>query len=161
MQEDLQERVEEQVDNNTDYIAAIKELKQNSVPKAKYDSLEAERDKLREALINGLEVETDEEDEHLESSQYYNEKLLKGNFKDDIDAFQTVINFRKATIKEYGKDPMVTGSYGRTPEGDILEPAYGEEETIAQQFEILEDLIKEANGNNLYFNQLLQSAKQK
>lgn len=160
MQDDIT-RVEEPVVDNTDYIAAIKELKQNSVSKAKYDSLEAERDKLREALITGLEEQPEEEEEQLESSQYYNEKLAKGVFKDDIDAAQTVVNFRKATIKEYGRDPYVTGSYGKTPEGDRLEPTYGEAETINEQFEILEEIIKEANGDNLYFNQLLQSAKQK
>ena len=47
-----------EVDDMTpDYIAAINELKQNSVDKAKYDALRLENKKLLDAVVNGQTVE--------------------------------------------------------------------------------------------------------
>ena len=42
--------------DNTDYIAAIKELKQNSVDRSKYDALRAENKKLLDSIVNGTEI---------------------------------------------------------------------------------------------------------
>ena len=40
-------------DNTQDYLAAIKELKQNSVDRSEYDKLRAENKKLIDAVVNG------------------------------------------------------------------------------------------------------------
>lgn len=61
-------------------------------------------------------------------------------------------------MKEYGADPCVTGNYGLTPEGGRANAAYGEAETVQEQMDIIEDFVKEANGNPLVFETLLQSA---
>ena len=42
--------------DNTDYIAAIKELKQNSVDRSKYEALRAENKKLLDSIVNGTEI---------------------------------------------------------------------------------------------------------
>lgn len=153
-------RVEEDVVDNTDYIAAIKELKQNSVSKDKYDALAAENKKLVDALVNGEELETDNEDEIGPRLDYY--KAYKENkFNTDLDYWKNFLALREATIKEYGKDPCVTGNYGLSPEGERVEPAYGEAETIDQQLSIISDMINEADGDPAVFSTLMQSALKK
>lgn len=155
--ENLNERIEENVDN-TDYIEAIKDLKQNSVNKDKYDALKSENKKLLEALVNGQEVEAQNEASKLESRDYYYKKYKENNFTSDLEYWDNFLNLRKATIKEYGADPCVTGSYGLTPEGNKLESSYGEAETIEEQMKIIEDFIEESEGNPIVFETLMQSS---
>ena len=151
--------VEEDV-TNTDVVDALKDLQENSVSKEKYEALEAnynaERKKWVDAFVNGR-LEDESGEEKLESRLEYYKRFKENNFPTDLDTMTNLINLRKATIKEYGLDPCVTGNYGLTPEGGKLEPAYGEAETIQEQFDILEEIVKEANGNPLEYQRLLQA----
>ena len=47
-------------DPTVDYIEAIKDLKQNTVDRSKYDELRAENKKLLESIVNGREIEMPE-----------------------------------------------------------------------------------------------------
>jgi len=147
----------EEVVDNTDYITALKELKQNSVSKDKYDALVEEKKRLLEAVVNGQEISNSEEDELEPRIEYY-KRYKKNDFPTDLEYWTNLINLRKATIKEYGADPCVTGNYGLTPEGGRVEPAYGEPELVQEQFEIIEDMIKQSKGNSQVFERLLQSS---
>lgn len=153
-------RNEEVVVDNTDYIDAIKELKQNSVDKDKYDALKAENKKLLEAMINGSDLQS-QSNEQLDSRLEYYKKYKENKFNNDLEYWENFLNLRKATMKEYGADPCVTGNYGLTPEGGRANAAYGEAETVQEQMEMIEDFVKEANGNPLVFETLLQSAMPK
>ena len=160
MQDENLKRDEEEVVDNTNYIDAIKDLKQNSVSKEKYDALVAENKKLVDALVNGEEIETEQEDELKPRLEYY--KAYKENeFNTDLEYWTNFLNLREATIKEYGKDPCVTGNYGLTPEGERIEPAYGEAETIDQQLGVIKDMISEADGDPTVFSTLMQAAMKK
>ncbi len=158
--ENLEKRIEEEVVDNANYIDAIKEIKQNSVSKEKYDALVAENKKLVDALVNGEEIETEQEEELKPRLDYY--KAYKENkFNTDLDYWTNFLNLREATIKEYGKDPCVTGNYGLSPEGERVEPAYGEAETIDQQLGVIKDMIAEADGDPTVFSTLMQAAMKK
>ncbi len=159
MEKDLEKekRNEEVVVDNTDYIAAIEELKKNSVSKDQYDALAAREKKLLEAVVNGQEISTSKQ-ESLEPRLEYYKKYKENKFSNDLDYWTNMVNLRKATIKEYGADPCVTGNYGLTPDGGRIEPSYGEAETIQEQFDIIEGFIDEAKGNPLVFETLMQSA---
>lgn len=153
-------RNEEVVVDNTDYIDAIKELKQNSVDKDKYDALKAENKKLLDAIVNGQDIQS-QSAEQLDSRLEYYKKYKENKFNNDLEYWENFLNLRKATMKEYGADPCVTGNYGLTPEGGRANAAYGEAETVQEQMEMIEDFVKEANGNPLIFETLLQSAMPK
>ena len=153
-------RNEEVVVDNTDYIDAIKELKQNSVDKDKYDALKAENKKLLDAIVNGQDIQS-QSAEQLDSRLEYYKKYKENNFNNDLEYWENFLNLRKATMKEYGADPCVTGNYGLTPEGGRANAAYGEAETVQEQMEMIEDFVKEASGNPLIFETLLQSAMPK
>lgn len=143
--------------DNADYIQAIKSLKENSVSKDKYDALAKEKKELLDALVNGQGIEQQNE-ASLEPREYYYNKYKENNFSNDLDCLDNFLKLRKATIKEYGGDPCVTGNYGFTPEGGRVEPAYGEKETIEEQMNFLEELVKESEGNPIVFETLLQSS---
>ena len=157
-EQEIKRNVEEDV-TNTDVVDALKDLQENSVSKEKYEALEAdynaEKKKWIDAFVNGR-LEDDSETK-LESRLELYKKFKDNNFATDLDTMTNLINLRKATIKEYGLDPCVTGNFGLTPEGGKLDPAYGEAETIAAQFDLLEDIVKEANGNPLEYQRLLQA----
>ncbi len=156
MTDNLIERDEAVVDN-TDYVEAIKNLKENSVSKEKYEALEAEKKKLLEAMINGDSLDT-QDPEQLDSRLEYYKKYKENKFATDLDFWDNFIKLRKATIKEYGGDPCVPGNYGLTPEGAKAQPAYGEVESVNESLDIMEDLVKEADGNPLKFESLLLSS---
>ena len=156
--QDENKRSEETVVDNTDYITAIKKLKENSVSKDKYDALIAERKQLIDSIVNGQdEIDQDEEPE-LESRLYYYKKYKENKFPSNLDFWDNMMKLRKATIAEYGADPTVTGNYGLTPDGQKVEPAYGEPEAMEHTFEVIENMIKEANGDPKVFDALMQSS---
>ena len=154
-------RNEEQVVDNTDYIDAIKDLKQNSVAKDKYDALRAENKKLLDAIVNGQDVSTPNQEPELGSRDEYYKAYKENKFKTDLDYWKNMVNLRKATIAEYGADPCVTGSFGTDPEGNRVEPEYGEAEAIAEQFDTIEQIIEESGNNPAIFETLMQSAVKK
>lgn len=83
MTDNLIERDEAVVDN-TDYVEAIKNLKENSVSKEKYEALEAEKKKLLEAMINGDSLDT-QDPEQLDSRLEYYKKYKENKFATDLD----------------------------------------------------------------------------
>lgn len=143
--------------DNTDYLTAIKELKQNSVSKEKYDALVTEKKNLLDALVNGKEV-SEPETEVLEPRETYYKKYKENKFSNDLEYWDNFLKLRKATINECGADPCVTGNYGLTPDGGRMEPSYGEEDSIKEQMELMESYVKEADGNPNVFEALLQSS---
>jgi hypothetical protein len=153
--EDQEKRIEENVED-TDYITAIKELKENSVSKDKYDALEAEKKKLLEVIVSGQEQEAPEEE--LKDRAYYYDLYKKNNFNSNLDFWDNFIKLRKATIKEYGGDPTVTGEFGFLPDGTKFEHTFGEDQVQEEQMNLIEDLIEQSNGNPIAFDKLMQSS---
>lgn len=143
--------------DNTDYIDAIKSLKENSVSKDKYDALAKEKKELLDALVNGQSIEQQNEDK-LEAREVYYKKYKDNEFSSDLEYWDNFLKLRKATMNEFGYDPCVTGSYGFTPEGTKVEATYGEAETIEQQMDLIEGMVEEANGNPVVFEALMQSS---
>ena len=159
--ENQEQRIVENEVDNTDLITALKELKANSVSKDKYEALEAKNKEIIEASINGWKTDDQlakEESEALEPRLEYYKKYKDNKFATDLEYWDNLIKLRKATIKESGADPCVTGNYGLTPEGGKVEAAYGEAETVEEQFSLIEDMIKESDGNSQVFEALLHSA---
>ena len=159
--ENQEQRIVENEVDNTDLITALKELKANSVSKDKYEALEAKNKEILEASMNAWKTDEQlakEESEALEPRLEYYKKYKDNKFATDLEYWDNLIKLRKATIKEYGADPCVTVNYGLTPEGGKVEAAYGEAETVEEQFSLIEDMIKESDGNSQVFEALLHSA---
>lgn len=154
-------RNEEMVVDNTDYLATIEAIQKNSVNKEKYDALAEEHKKLLQAVANGQQIELEKSQSDLQPREVYLKAYNENKFSNDLEFWDNFINLRKATMKEFGSDPCVTGSYGFTPDGDKISATYGEEETIADQMDLIEGMVKEADGNPFLFKTLMSSAMPK
>lgn len=154
-------RNEEMVVDNTDYLATIEAIQKNSVNKEKYDALAEEHKKLLQAVANGQQIELEKSQSDLQPREVYLKAYNENKFSNDLEFWDNFINLRKATMKEFGSDPCVTGSYGFTPDGTKISAAYGEEETIAEQMDLIEDMVKEADGNPFLFKTLMSSTMPK
>ena len=158
MQNNTELEKDANVVDNTDYIEAIKTLKENSVDKAKYDALKADNKRLLDAVINGSPAETEAEPVVYPSRAEGLKKYRENNFSTDLDYWKNFLELRNATIREYGKDPLVTGNYGVSPSGEHIEAEYGEAEAMENLCEDIQALIDEFDGNPTMFRLKLQSS---
>lgn len=142
-------------DMTQDYLTAIKELKENSVDRSAYDSLRAENKRLLDSLVNGQTIEKPSESIELPTRLDCYKKYKENNFNSDLDYWKNIVELREATIREYGKDPCVSGNFGVTPDGETIPPSYGEKEEIEGMFETIKEAINESDGNPAVFRQIM------
>ena len=141
--QNLEERNEEQVDSDVDYLAAIKELKANSVDRAKYDKLKEENKKLLDTVINGGEYSGSQEDSSVDIEQ-----LRKNVFDNpeptNLEYVTNVLKLREALIEEGYEDPFV-------PQGNQI-VATEQDRLLAEKVaRELGDMVERANGDSQVF----------
>ena len=93
-------------DMTPDYVAAIKELKQNSVDKAKYDALRLENKKLLDAVVNGQTVEAQVQVQK-EDIQTLRNKVFNNANQTNLEYISNVLNLRNRLLEEGFEDPFV------------------------------------------------------
>lgn len=138
---------EQQSNDSVDYIKAINELKQNSVPRKQYEELQKENKELLDTLINGGQVEMVDP-----ANKPSIEDLRKGLFsKEAADKGMTNLEFvsrslelRNAIIDNGGTDPFLPIGKGI----DLTREDYEAAEFTAQQFQECIDIAK---GNSEVF----------
>lgn len=126
-----------------DYIEAIKKMKENSVPKEKYEALKNENKALIEAMVDGKEIQIEGEVEKKSI-----EELRKNFFKEDqtnLEVAQNTLALREAIMEQGGQDPFLPfGATAQITQADID----GAEKTA----EYLAHCIEVADGNPDVFN---------
>lgn len=95
-------------DTYADYIAAIEDLKANTVAKVDYDRLQQEKKGLLESLVRGGRVDTPQEapkpvDTNKLRKELYGPECNLSNLK----YWEKTLELRDAVIKETGKDPFL------------------------------------------------------
>ena len=136
----------EQVVDNTDYIAAIKELKQNSVDRSKYDALKAENKKLLDAVVNGTEI-AQPAVEQEESIEELRTKVFNNPHQTNLEYWTNVLKLRERIIEEGGEDPFVASSSQYAPTAVDYEQAH----RVATVFQEMVDI---ADGDpNVFLNE--------
>lgn len=121
MPEEITKRVEETAsEENTDFdaIAAIKELKENSVDKAQYDKLKQENQRLLKSLINGEKV-TPEAKREIDVASI--EKVLRteNNRVKNIDYAKMMLDLREADLAAGKADPFLSPSNRNPSDADL------------------------------------------
>lgn len=146
-------RVEETVDN-TDYIAAIKELKQNSVDKAKYDALRQENKKLINALVDGGDVDMDEkvkDDDTIDSLR--KDLFSEGADLNNLDYVSKALKLREKLLARGDEDPFV-------PQGTLVSATQADYDRAKKVAEILQEMVDEAEGDpNVFLNEYQRRVK--
>ena len=138
----------EEVVDNTDYITAIKELKQNSVDRSKYDQVVAEKKALLDALVNGEEVQVPN------ASRRTNDEIRKEMFSQNsglsnIEYAKDALELRENLISEGKPDPFV-------PYGRQYSPTDEDIACASKVATILQECIDYAEGDNTVFTNELQ-----
>ena len=114
---DEQNNVTEQTNvDNTNYIEAIKEIKQNSVDKAAYEKLKEENKQLLNSIVNGQTLEQPQEQSKPDIDAL--RKKLFANTRQDLtnlDFVTTALELRQALIDNGEIDPFV-------PVGNKIKP---------------------------------------
>lgn len=132
----------------TDYVAAIQELQNNSVSKTKYEKLRTENKKLLDALVSGQQIDLPKEEKPNI------DELRKKLFNKDADLsnleyVDTALKLRNALIEKGERDPFL-------PVGDRVSET-AEMYDIAQRVaDGLQECVDFAEGDSGIFTAQLQ-----
>ena len=152
MQENENMRNEEEVVDNTDYIEAIKDLKQNSVDRSKYDALKAENKKLLDSLVNGQVVEIPKEAQPKDL-QELRDKVFKNENQTNLDYITNVLNLRNELLERGYEDPFV-------PQGSQINATQADYDRANKVATILQEMVDTADGDpNVFLNEYQRRVK--
>ena len=143
-------------DNTQDYLAAIKELKQNSVDRSEYDKLRAENKKLIDAVVNGQpgqeeQVVVKHSKEQIDDLR--NELFNSPKELNNLEYITKAMELREALIENGEPDPFLPVGKQISPTRDDLEGA----EKVAQ---VYKECIDYAEGDSEVFtNELMRRTR--
>ena len=136
-----------EVVDNTDYIAAIKELKENSVDRSKYDALKAENKKLLDSIVNGTDVDLPAKEEK-KSIEELRDAYLKED-QSNLEYITNTLKLREAIIAEGKPDPFL-------PIGEQIMPTDEDIATANKVAQVLQECVDYAEGDSSVFTNELQ-----
>ena len=143
-------------DNTQDYLAAIKELKQNSVDRSEYDKLRAENKKLIDAVVNGqpgqeepvVSKHSKEQIDELRNDLFNSPKELS-----NLEYVTKAMELREALMENGEPDPFLPVGKQISPTRDDIEGA----EKVAQ---VYKECIEYAEGDSEVFtNELMRRTR--
>ena len=143
-------------DNTQDYLAAIKELKENSVNRSEYDKLRAENKKLIDAVVNGQPGQ--EEQVVVKHSKEQIDDLRNDLFNsprelNNLEFITKTMELREALMENGEPDPFLPVGKQISPTRDDFEGA----EKVAQ---VYKECIEYAEGDSEVFtNELMRRTR--
>lgn len=148
MQEEKEINVSgEKVEDMTpDYLAAINELKQNSVNREDYNKLKAENKKLLDSIVNGTPVEV-----QMPQGKSI-EELRAAYLKEDqtnIEYISNALKLREALMAEGKPDPFL-------PVGEQILPTDEDVAAANKVAAVLQECVDYADGDSEVFTNELQ-----
>lgn len=130
-----------------DYIDAIKNLKQNSVDRSKYEELRAENKKLLDSIVNGQPAEVEAKPEYRPVEEIREE--LFNQEHTNLDYMKLALELRRTLIANGERDPFL-------PYGTQIAPTVEDEEKAEKAAQIYQECIDYADGDPKLFTQELQ-----
>ena len=143
-------------DNTQDYLAAIKELKENSVNRSEYEKLRAENKKLIDAVVNGQPGQ--EEQVVVKHSKEQIDDLRNDLFNsprelNNLEFITKAMELREALMENGEPDPFLPVGKQISPTRDDIEGA----EKVAQ---VYKECIEYAEGDSEVFtNELMRRTR--
>ena len=143
-------------DNTQDYLAAIKELKENSVNRSEYEKLRAENKKLIDTVVNGIPGQ--EEQVVVRHSKEQIDDLRNDLFNsprelNNLEFITKTMELREALMENGEPDPFLPVGKQISPTRDDIEGA----EKVAQ---VYKECIEYAEGDSEVFtNELMRRTR--
>lgn len=142
----------EEASMETDYVEAIKSLKQNSVSKADYDALRLENKKLLQAVVNGQTVEVEPEEPEVDLADL-RKKVFDNPNQTNLEYVTNVLKLRDAVLEKEGYDVFVPQSSQYSPTQDDIARA----NKVAEQFK---EMVEISDGNpRVFLNEFQRRVK--
>lgn len=139
----------EVVDSNADYIAAINELKQNSVDRSKYEQLRADNKRLLDSIVNGQTVEVPAVEQPVDIKEL-RDKLFHNENQTNLQYCENALKLREALIANGEADPFL-------PCGNKTLPTDEDRATAQRVADVMQDCIDYAEGDsNVFTNELMR-----
>ena len=139
--------------SNLELAKALKEARENSVPKEKYEKLEQENKQLVSQIINGEgNVGNGQPTPEKVDIKALREELYgpKGADLSNLDFWKKTLQLRNAVIEQEGYDPFL-------PHGAKIKPNEQDVERAEAVAKTVEKCIEDANGSSEVFTALLQA----
>ena len=134
-------------DMTPDYLEAIKDLKQKSVDRSKYDELKAENKKLLESIVNGQTLDVEAQPQFRDVNEIRDE--LFNQEHNNLEYVQLALELRNTLIAKGERDPFL-------PYGAQIAPTIEDEEKAEKAAQIYQECIDYADGDPKLFTQELQ-----
>ena len=144
--ENLEQRVEES-NPDTDYVAAIKELKEKTVSKESYQKLRDENKKLLQSLVNGEQIQA--EIEKPDINELRKELFNEDSNIDNVTFISKALELRTALIENGEPDPFL-------PVGKRITPTDEDISAANRVATVLQECIDYAQGDSQAFTNELQ-----
>lgn len=138
---------QEEVNDSVDYIEAIKEIKQNSVDKEKYNQLKEENQRLLKSLVNGETIQ--QEVPTVDVDAIRKELFTQDADFNNLDYMTKVMQLRDTLIENGEKDPFL-------PWGKKITPSQEDVDTAERVASIVKECIEYAEGDSGVFTNELQ-----
>ena len=132
---------------------ALKEARENSVPKSDYDKVVKEKEALVSDIINGGKAGSGQQEAPKEPDiEALKAKLYgpKSSELNNLEYWKTALELRNAVIKKDGVDPFL-------PHGANIKPTEFDAERAEAVATVVQECIDEAEGDSGVFTALLQS----
>lgn len=148
--EEKKEKKSEQ--SNVELAKALKEARENSVPKADYEKLEKENKELVAQIINGEgnvgngQPTPDKVDIKVLREELYGPK---GADLSNLDFWKKTLQLRQAVIEQEGYDPFL-------PHGAKIKPNEQDVERAEAVAKTVQECIDKSEGSSEVFTALLQ-----
>ena len=132
--------------DNSNYIEAIKEMKEKSVPRAEYEKLQAENKQLLNSLVNGEPGPKEEVKEEVDIDKLREDIFTKP--MTNMEYIEKALKLRNELIEKQGIDIFVGSGKKYVPTNEDYETA----QKVADAFQSCLDI---AQGNPEVFNREL------
>lgn len=136
---------------NEQYIAAIKELKENTVSKEEFLKVKKENKQLLDTLVNGQTIEQPVV-ENKKTIQELKDHLMEDGLT-NLDYVTTSLELRNRVLEDEGRDLYC-------PEGTQYSPSVQDRETAKKVADTLQEMIDIADGSPEVFNSEFQRRTQ-
>ena len=133
-------------DSTQDYLAAIQELKQNSVDRSEYEKLKAENKKLINAVVNGQSADVEAKPQYRDVDVIRDE--LFNHEHSNLDYVKLALELRSTLMAEGKPDPFL-------PTGSQIAPTVQDEEAAEKVAQIYQECVDYADGDSKLFTQEL------
>jgi hypothetical protein len=135
---------------DTDYVAAIQELQNNTVSKDQYNKLRAENKKLLDALVSGGSIENPVQKPEVDIDALRKELFNKDAQLTNLEFIEKSLELRDALLDKGEPDPFL-------PIGSRISPTPEEARIAENVADIYRECIDYANGDSEVFtNELMR-----